>query len=214
MALKVNKEIALYANFMTEIKARSFVVEVTLNNLVENADRNSPLAHAEAEKAVLQVRFMCELVALASLAAHSTHGLSKDLLKSWHADRTFRLLKTINPLCFPAPVQMTPEPDGTTHLEVREAGALNAKGLESIYNSCGQLLHRGVIKHVLQRTPRVYDLDKIFGWTNQIIGLLNNHIIMIQKHKGCFIARLGTDPNDPVQVAWAEADSEFVLGRR
>lgn len=210
MRLNLKQEMGLYAGFMTEIKARSFVVELTLNAIRTAANPHSPLFIAEAEKAILQVRFMCELTALAAVAAHSRLGLTKDLLKSWNAGKTFKLLETVNPQCFPTAISLSPDGPNQIAFDRRKV-KLDARGLERIYNGCGHLLHRGVIKHALENKPRVYDTDKIFTWTNEIIQLLDPHSILMPRHNAVLIVTLGNVERE-VSVAYAEADGPFVVG--
>lgn len=55
-----------------------------------------------AEFAFLQLRYICELVALSSLAAHCSIGIGSRLSKVWNAAEAFALLEHVNPHCFPA----------------------------------------------------------------------------------------------------------------
>jgi hypothetical protein len=195
-----NATIEQYAAFMEEIKTRLDAIHPILRTL--GKDGINPTDFLQAEFCILQVRFVCELIALASLAAHHSLGLPKDLLKSWNAERTFRALEDINPHCFPKYASIT-RPEGRIHIEVSR-DIMDRPGLQAIYNQCGEMLHRGMIKHVLSGKERVYDLQQIDQWAGQIGSLLSTHVIMILETGLVLVVNLTGGPNSSVQVAIAK----------
>ncbi len=203
MPIDLDKEARIYADFMSEIKARSRLAADIIGKL--RRDTSIPYMNqlVEAESAILQTRVICELIALASLAAHSKFGLTRELLKSWHAQKTFRFLETINPDCFPGAIIPTRNQHGL--IMANKPGQLTKAGLERIYNQCGRLLHRGVIRHALEGKERVYDLNRVNEWLTQIEGLLLNHTILLLKHNVVLIVIMAVPPNGDVQVAYAES---------
>lgn len=100
----------LYAAYMEEIKQRSEAITAAI--MAVRSGRLSPSAYMQAEFAYLQLRYICELVALSSLAAHHTMGLGSRLLKVWNAGEAFALLEQINPHCFPSSVRNIPDTKG------------------------------------------------------------------------------------------------------
>jgi hypothetical protein len=182
----------LYASFMSEAKIRLVAVHRIIQSLRPSA--NPPYeAFVDAESAILQLRFLCELVALASLAAHSGVGLNSSLLKGYHAGNIFRDLTRLNVHCFPKsvnPFAIGPE----LRLTVRQ-NSLDKSGLESIYNGCGDLLHRGGLKKALGGQVRNYDMSTVNRWAKQINDLLQYHTIAILDH-GYILAITMNSKND------------------
>lgn len=209
MSINLDKEMRIYADFMTEIKTRQKIAWAMIDSLREN--QGAADAFAQAEGAILQTRFVCELIALASLAAHSKFGLTPDLLRSWHAQKTFRLLESINPECFPKAMTLT-RAEGQTHF-ADKPGQITAKELERIYNGCGRLLHRGVIKHTLQGKPRAYDIPQIDRWLSQIAGLLDSHVILLLRHNIALVVAMRTEPTGGVGIWHAGSDGPSVYNK-
>lgn len=199
----------MYAAFMTEIKDRLAKVERLF--ILANADPKDPDAIYHAELAHLQIRFICELIALASLAAHDdSYGLNKDMLKAWHAGEIFESLERINPHCFPVPVTASIAEDGATQFSAAPDRAISRQDLREIYGRCGDMLHRGFLKHALAGRNRVYDIKKIMDWHGQLYWLVFEHMILLPKeHKAVFVTL--QDEFGRVFVAQAEADGPFVV---
>ncbi|MCF2513668.1 hypothetical protein LVY65_01115 [Sphingomonas sp. G124] len=199
----------LYAAFMQEIKQRigkveRIIVEVAHRPEGEEASYLVELAH-------LQIRFICELTALASLAAHNSYGIRKDLLKKWHADIIFDELERINPHSFPVPVRATVGPDGVYQFQPAKERRLSRAHLKQIYGNCGRLLHRGVLKHTLQGRERTYDLNQVAAWLKQLYGLLAEHMILLPKEQQVLMVNLIDGEGGRVQVAKAVSDGPFAV---
>lgn len=205
---KARSELGLYVQFMTEIKDRSVAIQRLLD---EVRPEKPPLVagYAQVESAILQVRYICELVALAALAAHSQLGLSGKLLKSWNADDTFARLAHLNPNCFPRAAKIT-RPNGTLHIDL-PPGHLDMPELQRIYSSCGTLLHRGVMKHALETGGgRQYSVDEVVGWMSRISNLLRHHIVMLLEPGNVLIVTMNALGAE-VDVVIAEAGGPSVL---
>ncbi|MEO6361545.1 MAG: hypothetical protein ABIO43_13395 [Sphingomicrobium sp.] len=201
----------MYAAFMQEIKQRlgkieSIIKEVTARPKGEEASYLVELAH-------LQIRFVCELTALAALAAHHSYGLRKDLLKEWHAGEIFGELENINPHSFPEPVRSIYLGDGSLHFRPAEDRRISRIELKKLYGDCGRLLHRGVLKHTLQGRERIYNLTQIANWHKQLFALLAEHMILLPKENKVLIVNLIDDDGGRVQVAQAVSDGPFSVSQ-
>ena len=201
-------EMQLYANFMGEIKIRADAIERLLACL-RPGFTGTPGTFVEAESAILQVRFVCELIALSALAAHNHMGLTKDMRKAYKAGEVFQLLSTLNKHSFPRAVKIA-HPGGKLHFEL-PTGHLTAKGLADIYGKCGDVLHRGRLKHLIDGTIKNYNLSDVVRWTSSIKQLLNQHIIMLPDSGYVFIATMVSSPEGNVSVALAHAPSGWQL---
>lgn len=196
-----------YLAFMQEIKWR---FKCTIERL--GAIRASPQAThhiIDAELCYLQLRFICELVALASLSAHHEFGLNKDLLKAWSADDIFTRLEAINPFCFPAPITLTVDRDRNKQFSHSPDRALSKQDLCDIYGQSGNALHRGRLKHMLASKTKYYDLDRLEASMQSIWLLLAEHLILFPATGKALLVHMG-GPSDEVTVLEAESDGPFM----
>jgi hypothetical protein len=200
----------MYASFMEEIKWRFDEI----NRRIDGVKKKQDLAAVfEIELCYLQVRFICELIALASLAAHHSYGLKKDLLKEWHADQIFADLEEINEHCFPWPIRLGWDDHGERHVADDPARAMTRGELKDIYGKCGNSLHRGVLKHALAGRNRIYDVDELMRWTRKLSGLLVEHSIVFPHDERAVLVGLFGGPNGEVAVLELEADGPFSVQR-
>jgi hypothetical protein len=193
----------LYLSFMQELKTRLHAVHGMLTALPSGG---GALGFLTAEACFLQVRFMCELLALASLSAHEPIGLTKKLKRAWHADEIFAALATINSRCFPAPIRLEGPTQAGLKFHVLPTTGLQRGDLRKIYNECGRSLHRGAILSALRGEPRRYDLDVLNGWCRSISQLLAEHVVYVPQLQRAFIVRLGREPGTSVELIVGEAD--------
>jgi hypothetical protein len=196
----------LYRAFMEEIKTRLGVIAEVVT--VVKRDSNHPGAFLQAEFGFLQLRFVCDLVALAILAAHRPYGLTDKLMESWHARRALHDLSLLNPLSFPRPAKVSRTPEGIT-INVSDEGALQRRDLEDIYNKCGRMLHRGALKHILGQ-GKAYDIGKLNGWAARIGALLAHHVLMILDEGLILVVNLTSGPDGSVEVAITQAPGPAV----
>lgn len=194
---------AMYAAFMEEIKQRSEAITASAF-AIRNRTAGEP-AYMRAEFAFLQLRYICELVALSSLAAHHSIGLGSRLLKVWNAAEAFALLEQINPHCFPSSIRNIPDSKGVHNFHVVQGPAtLTRSDLAKIYAGCGAILHRGVIKDAVSRKAREYNLDSLNRWHRDIMELLKQHMILIRDPDRTLLVNFESD-NGRVAVYAAEA---------
>ena len=199
----------LYHQFMQEISDR--LHQVKSLTVTVSQDTKAPTAMYQAELAYLQVRFICELIALASLSAHYSLGIQKDLIKLWRADEIFERLEDINPHSFPYPVKSSRKPDGGLHFDAAPDRAMTRLELKSIYGQCGNSLHRGVLKHALASNRRVYDLNQVARWAGRISTLLAEHAILFAKEGKAVFVSMNPEGTGRVLVAHAEASGPFAV---
>ncbi len=197
---EAKEPIDLYAALMEEIKLRLDVIRPIVTTL--GRDAGQPTDFVQAELCILQIRLICELVALAALAAHHSLGLTNDLLKHWNAERIFRDLEKVNEHCFPR--SATVQRDGKNVQLVISQKSMPRGYLMKIYSQCGEMLHRGIFKHILSGKERIYDLQTVHQWAQQIGELLSVHVIMMLETEKVFVVSLAGGANGSVEVALAE----------
>jgi hypothetical protein len=129
----------IYAALMEEIKERVARIDWAIDKA---SDWPSP--EAVHEFCYLQLRMICESIALACLLAQGHIGMMKKLKAEYSADRIIKHLETLHPHFFPRPVRT--KEDG---IEIVQNGSfITKKGLITLYARCGSVLHRGSIKTI------------------------------------------------------------------
>ncbi len=197
----------LYANLMDEAKGRFNAIEAALNGRL-----GLPDLFAE-EFCYLQLRLLCEIIALGCVIAHDSMGPIeiKRLAKRYDADDIIKELERYHSDFYPHPIILTvtkpcPEkPNGEAHIERKAAGFLTKAELLKLYGRTGNYLHRGKIKDLQSRPPyKAIDKAMIVSWTNKIVALLDVHHIAASDNRQHWIVILSNaDDNGRVQVGLA-----------
>lgn len=202
---------AVYAAVMDEIKVRISAARSELSILYEK--QPDPTAFVHAEAAYLQVRFVCELIALGALTAHhdAPGAASKSFQDEWHADQLLKKLADINVESFPRAVRpkSTDEP---LNLEFNDGAQLTREQLGMIYGRCGNFLHRGRLRRGPKGLRRPYDVKQIEDWLDGLIGLLEYHVILIPTLRSVLIVKLGA-PGESVSIRFGDALGDFEVKR-
>lgn len=166
---------ALYCDLMEEVKRRIDVVtEVALGRVVV------PQIVA-VELAYLQLRMICELIALACLTAHGDVPATKAkrLMKAYNADQIIKSLERLNPSFYPKPGRQVRDTAGrVTEIVGVDEPYLTKTELQRLYGECGDFLHRGNIEQ-LMRGRSLPTLSHLDAWKRKIVVLLNHHQIQL-----------------------------------
>jgi hypothetical protein len=206
----INQAAAIYRAFMEEIKTRLTAIQFSVDGM--RARPKEPLGFIQAESAILQLRNVCELMALSALAAHQPFGLADELLDSWNARLGFRDLAKLNARCFPRPIKsITVQPEGHKHIDDSPEGLPTLRGLIKCYLKCGSLLHRGIVRHAFEGTQKLYDIDWLDDWAVRIGELLVRHTMVIPEHGLALLIDFYGDKDDQVLVQIALADGPAVF---
>ncbi|MBA4092033.1 MAG: hypothetical protein C0494_15785 [Sphingobium sp.] len=213
MAMLTTKKLSpesVYADLMEDLKVRLDFLREMLGAIADQVDE--PRAYLKAESCFLQVRYICELVALSSLCANERFGLTARLLKSWHAGEILADLTRINPVCFPRAVDVIRENDAIS-VEVVHQQPLTQEALVSMYNKCGSVLHRGMLKHIIKGDDRLYNLEEVNGWARQLVQLLASHVALVPHGNRVLLVNMNFGGPGPVAVATADGvvGDAFVL---
>src|SRR4051794_23321534 len=191
----------LYIGLMYEIRTRIDTIQICIN---EQTGLNRPI---EWEICFLQLRKICELIALSCLAAHG--DIEKvhlqNLSKEYNAGKIITTMKKLHPQFFPLAAQEREARKGTKTLTAAPSGHLTKEELLKIYGKAGDALHSGNLRALVKGRIIKLNFDDINGWTNQIIDLLRLHIILHRGGKRGFICVLkNTAYNDDVSVSTFE----------
>ncbi|WP_024573984.1 MULTISPECIES: hypothetical protein [unclassified Afipia] len=165
----------LYCDFMEEIKRRTSVIDDILNSKFA-----LPMIVA-VEFCYLELRFICELIALASLTAHGDipGAKAKRLTRAYQADNILRMLEGLHPKFYPTPGRQVRNDKGqVAEIEKVTAPYLTKPELQKLYVECGSFLHRGSLENVV-KGKKLPTFDHLRVWINKVRTLLNHHQIQL-----------------------------------
>lgn len=171
----VSSYAALYADIMEEIKGRHSVV---LGALDEKKLDSFP-KFVRAETCYLQLRMICELIALGCLVAHGDIPATKrgKLKGAWNADLIVSALGKLHEDFYPRAGKQAVGADGRLEVIDQTDPHLTKSELQRLYAQAGRVLHRGNVENL--RTRRIPGSTEIQEWANKITALLNHHQITI-----------------------------------
>ena len=167
--------IAKYGELMEEIKVRIACID----GVTKAEIGPLPIQIAE-EVCYLQLRMICECIAVGCLLMHGNLKPKADLLKTHKADWIISELGKLHQDFYPEPLE-TKEltlPDGGAAWIPKKAGFLTKGELQTLWNRhCGYKLHRGSAKDIMDRKASDDFCDPILNWRIKIVKLLERHTI-------------------------------------
>jgi hypothetical protein len=204
MSEDLQKELDLYKKLMSEIKLRTGAIDRILERIKPPALAPND-GFVGVESCILQIRFICELIALGAATMHHPFGLTKDIRKSWNAEKTFRVLSGLNEKCFPRAAKVA-QVNGQARIEI-DPTVMTMKEMQAMYSACGDMLHRGALNHVLDDPGRTYNASLVVRWTSQLKQLLNQHVIVMDDDRLMLIATMMAAETGDVHVALTQWDA-------
>jgi len=187
----------IYSSIMEEAKFRALNMNTFTNSKIALP---VPLLR---EFCFLQLRMLCELIALGCLVAHGDIQdiQSSALQKAYHAGEIVKRLEKLHPNFYPSPRKPIFSP-GHVHLADYDSEYLTKDELISLYGRCGDALHRGSLRQLLDpkntATPGFEDIQA-FG--QKILNLLSFHLI----------SRMGGDFHFVVALEAAQAGGKVLV---
>jgi hypothetical protein len=130
------------------------------------------------ELCYLQLRMICELIALGCLLVHGDIPAARAgrIQKAYAADWIINKLTALHPSFYPVPTDQVLDETGRVASTVLIAEEyLTKEKLIKLYAECGTVLHRGTLKGILSPAPRHLDMGKVGKWATKITHLLNHH---------------------------------------
>lgn len=165
----------LYCDLMEEIKRRTRVIHSLLN-----AQLAVPRI-VGVEICYLQLRFICELIALACLTAHGDipGAKAKRLTKAYHPNQILQSLEYLHSSFYPVPGrQILNEAGKVVEVVAVDDPYLTKAELLHLYGECGNFLHRGSLENIM-KGKKIPDLERIRTWFEKVRVLLNHHQIQL-----------------------------------
>jgi len=192
---------SLYVDLLEEAKVRIAGIDAAISG------RMGLPVLLTREFSYLQLRMLCEVIALGCLTAHGEIRASQaaKLQKEYAADKIIGRLEELHSNFYPHAIRLSITP-GHAHFDRLDSGFLTKAELIKLYGKCGDQLHRGSLKKLLATGRRTQppNFADIAGWTNKIITLLNQHHIASFDNLSHFICMLKrSESGDHAAVAIA-----------
>ena len=190
MSTALSQHLELYRLIMTEVKERCAVLDAVAS---EKVNVWPVAAH---EMGVLQIRLICELIALGCLAAHGDipASFSKRLMTTYEPGRIFGELGKLHPNFYPrACSENITQQGGAAGITVLDDhDYLGKDDLIALHGKTGNVLHRGNLKGI----GRGFKLDfqKLLESRNKIVDLLRVHLISLHDPNR-YVLIIMNDPN-------------------
>jgi hypothetical protein len=164
-----------YRLLMEEVNNRIKVLNILL------AGKTGLPNPALQEFGFLQLRMLCELVALACLTAHGEipEARAKSLQDEWNATAILKRLERLHADFYPTPIAIKEERPGHKEISPKNIDALTKAELPILYGRCADLVHRGSIGKLLrlERPHWPTDTTEIIRWGQKLSNLLSEHWI-------------------------------------
>ncbi|MGO9719305.1 MAG: hypothetical protein ACLPIG_14395 [Methylocella sp.] len=158
------------------------------------------------EFSYLEIRMICELVALGCLVAHGDLRQSSALRKQWSADEIMKQLENLHPQFYPYAIVQTKTATGY-HIHRLDPQPLPKVDFLRLYGRLGDVLHRGSLKNLMKpNIPHQTQFPVVMAKLQKLVDMLSNHAIVMRSGKEMFLAMLkNADDNFRPQVAIAES---------
>jgi|CXWL01.1.fsa_nt_gi hypothetical protein len=189
----------VYVQIMTELKSRLDAINAAAAGKVQVP---SPFVR---EFCFLQLRLICELIALGCMAAHGNIPdlRSKSMQKEWSAHVIMQRLEKLHPKFFPHAFKIVKGIKADWHFETKP-GALTKKELLEIYHGSSDALHRGGLV-TFSKGRAEFDANEIRAPLVRIVELLADHTMPLLGGKHQFLCQFHTKPEGLVNVKFGLA---------
>src|SRR5260370_42108085 len=105
------------------------------------------------EHCFVQLRMVCEIVAIGCTVAHNQTSDVRAFEKLWSAKDIMDRLEKLNPYFFPVAVSVQKAPDGSFDVPDLSPQPLDKERFLQMYGRCGDALHRGHLRKITGNIP-------------------------------------------------------------
>jgi len=131
---------------MNEVDDRLNILDAAMKELIV------PHGALNAEICFLQLRKICELIALGCLSAHGDlgKGVKSSILKEWNINKIMKALEDLGDNFYPVPVKIEVINGAVQVSDPDPQQILDKKALLHLYGRSGDFLHRGSLKKLFE----------------------------------------------------------------
>ena len=185
-----------YAEILQEINIRVDAINHSLNGGV---DLSAPFL---VEFCYLQIRMICELVALGCLVVHGDIA-GKKLEKHWSADDIMKKLQELHPQFYPIAVRRVQVGVGFA-LRKSDPQPLIKDEFLKLYGKLGDSLHRGSLRRLLKpTTTHQENFPQVMKKLQGLMDMMSGHVMLPASGKIsilCTLRRLANQIQPEVAV--------------
>mgnify|MGYP003134539213 CR=1 FL=1 len=163
------------------------------------------------EMCYLQLRHICEVLAIGCLAAQGDFKTLKAFRKEYRPPQIFNALRSLYPNFFPQPAKRT-WVAGRHHLQgLNYSAAYDEQRISSLWSGAGDKLHRLSVDKYLKKSfgPEDSDLSDIKAHVEGVTHLLSGHVIPLNQNgeeKTLFHVEIEATPG-PIHAHFLNFDS-------
>jgi hypothetical protein len=185
-----------YVDLMDEARLRIHAVRDGINS------RNSWVPRLLQEFCYLQLRMLCEIIAVGCLIAHDDVK-DKSTLKSWKIPEIMTRLEELNARFYPRGIRLRKHAGGV-HFDDYPVPQLSKVELIELWERSGSFLHRGSAKNLIAATGKILnvDLDMVINYGQKILNLLEQHVISSADNKAHLLVALASDDAGGNAMIW------------
>lgn len=187
----------LYNGLMDEAKIRLSYLDSALSGRTGLPDR------AVHEFSFLQLRYLCELIALSCLTAHGDIAGTSRLREEFAAGLIVTELGKLHPDFYPRPLKGVKTGPKSYHFAASTTDFLTKADLVCLNGKCGEHLHRGKAKKLFGKNSSLpTNFPEIVSYKHKIEKLLFLHHMSLTDGRQFLCMFRGQ--NEPVQSLIAE----------
>jgi hypothetical protein len=177
-----------YCELMKAIKMRTAIMGDLLK------DHRGLPSFCVGEILQLQIRLICELLAIACLVAHRDLGgaQSARLTSAYQADFIMNALEKLHPRFYPRPTQQFLRDGKPYKIEDIKDGFLTKAELLKSYRDAATFLHVGSVAELLGTQRKIINLASLSDWLRKLMVLRSHHNIYLAD------SRTEPDGSEPV----------------
>ena len=198
----------LYCGLMDEIKIRVKSIETIIKDQMA-----PPFPGAIArEHCFLQLRMVCETLAIGCLVIHNQTSDVKAFEKLWNAKDIMDRLERLNPHSFPRPIQIIRHPPGSQFamdiIPIMHP-PFTKDGFLKLYGHCCDALHRGHLRKIANYIPAgPVNLQEIGSAVNELVNLLRAHQISSPDYSTHYHCVMENHPGGNAAMLTSESDPQ------
>ena len=186
----------IYADLMDEARIRIHALHDAL------LAKDTWVPRLFEEFAFLQIRMLCESVALGCLIAHGDVKTKKSL-KKWRVPDLMKEMEKFGSDFFPRGVRFR-SVEGVLNFDEYNAPQITKTELIKLWEMSGNKLHRGTAERILSENGKqiIVDIGKIENWGMKIKNLLEQHIISSADNESHLLVALASEDSGGKCCIW------------
>lgn len=148
------------------------------------------------ELCYLQLRILCELIAMSCLVAHGDSP--RTLREIYQADKIVNAMSKLREHFYPLPATRVTRDNHTLIKGLPDANHLAKADLVKLWGISGDVLHRSPLSKLEKRDASdVADCSDVLSWQAKVCGLLNEHLIALGGRRGLLVSLSVEGTNKP-----------------